>query len=117
MKPRIAFTIGDFNGIAPELILKNIDTPSLLKTIQPILIGSFEIFDHYAKKFKTKKKLVVVQSPSEAVPANAVAVVNVYQATVKNLQIGKSAPDAGICAGMSIEKACACASTEKSMRW
>ena len=105
MKPRIAFTIGDFNGIAPEVILKNIDTPSLLKTIQPILVGSFEIFDHYAKKLKTKKRLVAVQSPAEHVPANAVPVINVYQATVKNLQIGKPAPDAGICAGISIERA------------
>jgi len=43
MKPRIAFTIGDFNGIAPEVILKNIDSPALLKTIQPILVGSFDI--------------------------------------------------------------------------
>ncbi len=105
MKPRIAFTIGDFNGIAPELILKNIDTPSLLKTVQPILVGSFEIFEHYAKKLKTKRKLVAVQTPAEHIPSNAVPVVNVYQGTVKNLQIGKPAPDAGICAGMAIEKA------------
>ena len=104
MKPRIAITIGDFNGIAPEVILKNIDAPALLKTIQPILVGSFEIFEHYAKKLKIKKKLVVVQSSAEPVPANAVPVLNAYQGTLKNLQIGKPAPDAGICAGMSIEK-------------
>ena len=104
MKPRIAFTIGDFNGIAPEIILKNIENPALFKTIQPILVGSFDIFDHYAKKLKIKRKLVAVQSPSEHIPANAVPVVNVYNGTVKNLQIGKSAPDAGICAGMAIEK-------------
>jgi 4-phospho-D-threonate 3-dehydrogenase / 4-phospho-D-erythronate 3-dehydrogenase len=104
MKPRIAFTIGDFNGIAPEVILKNIETPSLFKTIQPVLVGSFDIFDHYAKKLKIKRKLIAVQSPSEHVPANAVPVINVYNGTAKNLQIGKSAPDAGICAGMSIEK-------------
>jgi 4-hydroxythreonine-4-phosphate dehydrogenase len=104
MKPRIAFTIGDFNGIAPEVILKNIDSPALLKTIQPILVGSFDIFDHYAKKLKTKKKLVAVQSPSEHVPPDTIPVLNVYSGTAKNLQIGKSAPDAGICAGMSIER-------------
>jgi len=45
-----------------------------------------------------------VQSPSEHVPPDTIPVLNVYSGTAKNLQIGKSAPDAGICAGMSIER-------------
>lgn len=104
MKPRIALTIGDFNGIGPEVILKNIDLPIIQKSIQPILIGSFEIFEHYAKKLKIRKKLVSVQSTAEAA-AGSIPVLNVYNGTIKNLQIGKAAPDAGICAGMAIEKA------------
>ncbi|HTY09700.1 MAG TPA: 4-hydroxythreonine-4-phosphate dehydrogenase PdxA [Bacteroidota bacterium] len=104
MKPRIALTIGDFNGIAPEVILKNIDNAPLLKTIEPVLVGSLEVFDYYAKRLKTKKKLVAVQSPKERVAANAVPVINAYNGTAKNLQIGKAAPDAGICAGMAVER-------------
>ncbi len=104
MKPRIALTIGDFNGIAPEIILRTIENPSLLKSILPILVGSMDIFEHYASALKIKRKLVAVQSPSDRLPANAVPVINVYSGTVKNLQIGKSAPDAGICAGMAIER-------------
>ncbi|HTR81181.1 MAG TPA: 4-hydroxythreonine-4-phosphate dehydrogenase PdxA [Bacteroidota bacterium] len=104
MKPRIALTIGDFNGIAPEVILKNIDSPSINKTIQPILVGSFDIFQYYAAKLRTKKKLVLVESAAEKIPANSVPVLNVYRATEKNLQIGKAAPDAGVCAGISIEQ-------------
>lgn len=104
MNPRIALTIGDFNGIGPEVILKNIDSPALHKTIQPLLVGSFEIFEYYAKRMKTKKKLVLVESAGAKVPANTVPVLNVYHGSEKNLQIGKSAPDAGVCAGMSIER-------------
>ncbi|HTX18950.1 MAG TPA: 4-hydroxythreonine-4-phosphate dehydrogenase PdxA [Bacteroidota bacterium] len=104
MKPRIAITIGDFNGIAPEVILKTVESASLLKNIQPLLVGSVDIFDYYAHKFKTKRKLVAVKSPGEKVPAAAVPVLNVYQATEKNLQIGRAAPDAGVCAGTAIEK-------------
>ena len=104
MKPRIALTIGDFNGIGPEVILKNIDTPSLLKSVQPILVGSFEMFESFAKKFKTKKKLVLVDSVPKAALADGIPVLNVYNGSVKNLQIGRPAPDAGICAGMAIEK-------------
>jgi len=104
MKPRIALTIGDFNGIAPEVILKTIDSALLYRTVQPLLVGSFEIFEFYAKKFKTKRKLALVQSPDEKIAANTVPVLNVYQGSPKNLQIGKAAPDAGICAGVSIER-------------
>ena len=103
MKPRIALTIGDFNGIGPEVILKNIDSPSLLKSVQPILIGSFEIFESFAKKLKTKKKLVPVDSVPKTA-ADGIPVLNVYNGSLKNLQIGRPAPDAGICAGMAIER-------------
>ena len=104
MNPRIALTIGDFNGIGPEVILKNIDSPTLHKIIEPLLVGSFEIFQYYAKRMKTKKKLVLVESVGAKIPANTVPVLNVYSGTEKNLQLGKSAPDAGVCAGMSIER-------------
>ncbi len=104
MKPRIAITIGDFNGIAPEVILKTLEPAAIHKTIQPVLVGSFEIFEYYAKKFKTKRKLAQVESPGEKFAANVIPVMNVYQGTSKNLQIGKAAPDAGICAGVSIER-------------
>ncbi len=104
MKPRIALTIGDFNGIGPEVILKNIDSAPLLKSVQPILVGSFEIFESFARKFKTKKKLTLVESASKAAGADGIPVLNVYTGSVKNLQIGRPAPDAGICAGMAIEK-------------
>ena len=104
MKPRIAITIGDFNGIAPEIILKNIATASIQKSIQPFLVGSFDIFEHYARKFKIRKRLVAVQSAADSIEAGAIPVLNVYQGTAKNLQIGKAAPDAGICAGTSIER-------------
>jgi 4-hydroxythreonine-4-phosphate dehydrogenase len=104
MKPRIALTIGDFNGIAPEVILKNIATASIQKSIQPLLVGSFDIFEYYAKKFKIRRRLVAVQSATDPVAAGAIPVLNVYHGTAKNLQIGKPAPDAGICAGTAIER-------------
>lgn len=104
MRPRIALTIGDFNGVGPEVLLRNIASPSIQKSIQPLLVGSFDIFEHYARKFRIAKRLVAVQTPTESVPANAVPVLNVYNGTVKNLQIGRAAPDAGVCAGTAIER-------------
>ncbi|MDD8019025.1 MAG: 4-hydroxythreonine-4-phosphate dehydrogenase PdxA [Bacteroidota bacterium] len=105
MKPKIAITIGDFNGIGPEVVLRSIITPSVRKNIQPILIGSFELFQHYAKLFKINISLTQVENLKAKVTTNDIPVINVHNATTKNLLIGKNAPDAGVCAGQAIERA------------
>ncbi|MFA6455728.1 MAG: 4-hydroxythreonine-4-phosphate dehydrogenase PdxA [Bacteroidota bacterium] len=105
MKPIIGITIGDFNGIGPEVTLKSITTPKIQKSIQPVLIGSFDIFQHYAKLFKSSAELVPVESIKGKWKAGTVPVLTVHSVSTKNLQIGKNAPDAGVCAGMAIERA------------
>ncbi len=104
MKPRIGITIGDFNGIGPEVILKSLASPSVRKSIAPVLIGSAEIFNFYNRKFKTKLKLKAVSAPTEEVTPQEIPVVNVYNGSEKNVQLGKAAPDAGVCAGISLER-------------
>lgn len=105
MKPKIAITIGDFNGVGPEIILKSITNPSVKKEIQPLLIGSFDIFQHYATSLKIGLPLVKVESQSIKFENGTVPVIDVQKVTVKQLQVGHSAPDAGVCAGSAIERA------------
>ncbi|MCK9408299.1 MAG: 4-hydroxythreonine-4-phosphate dehydrogenase PdxA [Bacteroidetes bacterium] len=105
MKPIIGITIGDFNGIGPEVVLKSITSPAIHKKIQPVLIGSFEIFQYYATLLKINIELTAVDSPTAKIKAGAVPVLSVHTVTTKNLQIGKNAPDAGVCAGLAIERA------------
>jgi 4-hydroxythreonine-4-phosphate dehydrogenase len=105
MKPIIGITIGDFNGIGPEVALKSIMAPAVKKKIQPVLIGSFELFRHYASLLKIDIELAAVDSLKTKVQNGAVPVLTVHTVTTKHLQIGKNAPDAGVCAGMAIERA------------
>jgi len=105
MKPKIAITIGDFNGIGPEVILKSISQQKIQKEIQPILIGSIDIFEYYAKKLKLKIALTEISSSNEKPAAGKIPVINIQNVTQKQLQIGKNAPDAGVCAGIAIERA------------
>ncbi|MCX6136971.1 MAG: 4-hydroxythreonine-4-phosphate dehydrogenase PdxA [Ignavibacteriales bacterium] len=105
MKPRIAITIGDFNGIGPEVVLKCLANAPLMKTIDPILIGSPEVFAFYATKFKIRKKLSLVQSATQKPAAGTIPVLQVFTATAKNVQPGILAPDAGVCSGRAIEQA------------
>jgi 4-hydroxythreonine-4-phosphate dehydrogenase len=105
MKPIIGITIGDFNGIGPEVVLKSISATAVKKNIQPVLIGSIDLFRHYAKLLKINIELTPVDSMKEKINAGTVPVITVHSASTKNLQIGKNSPDAGVCAGMAIERA------------
>ncbi len=105
MTHTIGITIGDFNGIGPEVALKSITSGKIKKTIQPVLIGSFEIFQYYAKKLKIKIELIETDTLGKKWKAGTVPVITVHPVTTKHLQIGKNAPDAGVCAGMAIERA------------
>lgn len=105
MKPRIAITIGDFNGIGPEVVIKCLTNAALMKTVDPILVGSAEVFVATAKRLKIKKTFSIVQSASQKVPAGSIPVLNVFTATEKNIQYGVLAPDAGVCCGRAIEQA------------
>lgn len=56
MKPSIAISIGDFNGIGPEIILKAL-THVDLTTSTPLILAPREILDFYAKKLSLKVEL------------------------------------------------------------
>ncbi|MFA6541197.1 MAG: 4-hydroxythreonine-4-phosphate dehydrogenase PdxA [Bacteroidota bacterium] len=105
MKPTIAITIGDFNGIGPEVVLKSITSPKLKEKITPVLIGSIDLFSHFARKFKINISFTEVPDPAADVKRSEIRVINVHAATVKSLMPGKIAPDAGVCAGLALEKA------------
>jgi 4-hydroxythreonine-4-phosphate dehydrogenase len=48
MKPRIAITVGDCNGIGPEVVLKSIRTAAVRNCCAPVLVGPANVFHYYA---------------------------------------------------------------------
>ena len=48
-KIKIGITLGDFNGIGPELILKTFNEPDILETFIPVIYGSARVFSFYKK--------------------------------------------------------------------
>ncbi len=57
MKPAIAFTVGDCNGIGPEIALKAIRRASVRNLCRPILVGPAEVFLFYAHRLKMPLRL------------------------------------------------------------
>lgn len=105
MKPTLALTIGDFNGVGPEVVLKSIIRDDVRARIQPVLVGSHELFAHFAQKLNIAVDLLPVDTVPSKIKAGTVPVLTVHPATTKNLQIGRVAPDAGVCAGAALERA------------
>jgi len=52
LKPVIAITIGDFNGVGPELALKAVVNQSVLKNCIPLLVGPLRVFEHSANNLR-----------------------------------------------------------------
>ncbi len=50
VRPRIAISIGDPNGIGPEVALKCLTDSRLVNRIQPILIGSLQVLREHMKR-------------------------------------------------------------------
>jgi 4-hydroxythreonine-4-phosphate dehydrogenase len=48
-KPRIGITIGDLNGIGPEVIIKALADPRLIALVTPVIYGSARVLSFYRK--------------------------------------------------------------------
>ncbi|MEM6645502.1 MAG: 4-hydroxythreonine-4-phosphate dehydrogenase PdxA [Bacteroidota bacterium] len=48
LRPRIGITLGDPNGIGPEVVLKALADPRLRKFVEPVLIGPIKLWAHHA---------------------------------------------------------------------
>jgi 4-hydroxythreonine-4-phosphate dehydrogenase len=51
-KPAIAITIGDCNGIGPEIVLKSVSDPSVRRICSPVLVGPVDAFEFYARRLR-----------------------------------------------------------------
>lgn len=60
---RLAITVGDFNGIGPEVVLKSISDGKLTPGCAPVLVGPVSVFRHYSHGLRRKIKFQVLPSP------------------------------------------------------
>ncbi len=68
-KPIIGISMGDYNGIGPEVILKALEGNQLAKYCTPIVYGSLRVLNRYRHLLKMKEwNLQNIQSPDQANP-------------------------------------------------
>jgi 4-hydroxythreonine-4-phosphate dehydrogenase len=92
VKTRILLTIGDFNGIGPEIIIKLISNPRFTEKYELTVLSPITVLEYYSKKFKIK-----------LFPGNF-NVLPVGDEKIK-VQPGKISDQAGFISGLAVVKA------------
>jgi 4-hydroxythreonine-4-phosphate dehydrogenase len=101
---RVGITIGDINGIGPEVIIKALRDNRILQDCIPIIYGSTKTLSYHKKAINDEE--FVYQTCKDASEANPkkINVVNVWQEEI-NFQLGKVSETGGKYAFLSLEKA------------
>ncbi len=103
-KPLIGITLGDCNGIGPEVTLKCLNDRSLRRLYHPILLGPIAVYEEYAKLLRIPLTFRTAHTPAEARAGAGIAVVPTGPATIR-LTPGRQTVASGRAAGESITRA------------
>ncbi len=75
MKPVLAITLGDCNGVGPELVVKALATGEIASVCIPILYGDRAVLEHVAGRLGARVGFCSVDRVADSVPPGMVAVI------------------------------------------
>lgn len=103
---RVAITLGDPNGIGPEVVLKSLHDPSLMPSMTPVLIGSAHVLRVHADVLGfSDLDIHVVDEVPEEVPSGDVAVLDVAEENEPPVTFGTVTAEGGRLAMRAVERA------------
>ncbi len=105
MKPLIALTIGDFNGVGPEVVLRAIAEPDINAICKPVLVGPIEIWQEAANSYIPAANLVQIDNPkSLGDDYSGIPVIHFDGYTTKDLSPGRPSRKGGLAAVEAVKK-------------
>lgn len=99
----VGISVGDLNGIGPEIIIKTYEDPRSLELSTPVIFASGKTMQFFKNHFKSKINFYNIDTP-EKVVVGKVNVVNVWNESVK-IDFGKEDNKIGEYAIRSLEAA------------
>jgi 4-hydroxythreonine-4-phosphate dehydrogenase len=104
-KPIIGITLGDYNGIGPEVILKALQGNHFNKVCTPVIYGSMRILNRYKHLLDMKDwHLFGVQDVSNLNP-KATNILTCWAEGQTEVEAGKVTAEAGLAAFLCLQKA------------
>ncbi len=101
-KERIAITLGDPNGIGPEVVLKCLDDPLLMKRVEPVVIGSKKALEVHSKSLG-RRPPVLIENMKTPVPKRGVRFLDTSEGEEASVEIGQVTPKAGMMAMKAVD--------------
>lgn len=102
-KVRVGISIGDFNGIGPEIIMKTLKDKSITDFFTPIIFGSGKLFTYQKNIFKLQINFNYITEASQA-QSDKINMVNLAKDNV-NVDLGKPTEESTLMAIESLEAA------------
>ena len=103
-KPKIGITLGDLNGIGPEVAIKALSDHRILQMITPVIYGSSRVLSFYKKLLNLEDfNYSQVKNKGQFFP-KSINVVNCWQENV-NISLGKPSAASARGALLSLQRA------------
>ncbi|MCH2223250.1 MAG: 4-hydroxythreonine-4-phosphate dehydrogenase PdxA [Crocinitomicaceae bacterium] len=103
---RVGISMGDVNGIGPEVIMKSLSDSRLLIDCTPVIYGSTKILSFYRKRLNMNQFNYQETKSIDDLKLRRVNVINVWSDEVK-LKLGEATEEGGKRAFESLERATA----------
>ncbi|MDH4057906.1 MAG: 4-hydroxythreonine-4-phosphate dehydrogenase PdxA [Cyclobacteriaceae bacterium] len=104
LKPRIGITLGDLNGIGPEVVIKALQDNRLINLITPVVYGSTRVLSFYKKQLNIEEfNYGQIRNRGQYTP-KTINVVNCWEEVIE-INPGKPSIDAGRAAWLSLKQA------------
>lgn len=103
-KPIIGITLGDFNGIGPEVILKTFSDNRMMEFCTPVLYGSSKIINYHRKILNLGNFTFAQSRAIDRIQLNTFNIVNIWEDDPV-VQLGVSNETGGKYAFLSIQAA------------
>jgi len=103
LKVKVGISIGDLNGIGPEVILKTFSDPRMYEFCTPVVFGSTKVLSYYRKALNLKLDIYGITKFFQMAPKR-LNVMNIWKEVI-NIQMGKEDPIIGKYAVDSFKRA------------
>ncbi len=101
---KVGISIGDVNGIGPEVIMKALNDTRMLVDCTPVIYGSTKAFSFHRKELKLQDFNYQAVKTAEEAKKRKVNVINILEGEL-NFDLGKATESGGKYAFESLEKA------------
>ena len=102
--PRIGITLGDINGIGPEVVIKALSDPRITRHLTPVLYGSVKTLSYYRKNFRIEDFHFTAVNSVDKVLTGKINVINCWEEMIE-ISAGTSNENGARAATLSLRKA------------